>query len=309
MKKLSIIIPAYNNADLTVKAVESVLNQTYKNIEIIVVDDGSTDNTREILQPYSKRIKYIYKKNGGACSARNLGISAANGEYIGFLDCDDIYLPRKAERSVKFLDEHPDYGFVYTAAYYIDENEKILRKFSHYLSRKTGWINKKLLLRNYICSSTAVIRKSSFEKTGVFDESIFTPADWDMWLRLSENYKVGYINEPLTLYRITDSYILKNIELFKNEETVVFNKVFKRNPRLRKSFKNRLISNINFRCAKIYILTGNFTKAKKELVESLTKFKLNPTTILLLIYLIIAPKSLQALMKKKVYYNFGLNKA
>lgn len=91
MKKVSVIIPAYNKADLTVKTVQSVLSQTYVNIEIIVVDDGSTDNTREKLSVYATKIKYFYKNNGGACSARNAGIRLANGRYIAFIDCDDLY--------------------------------------------------------------------------------------------------------------------------------------------------------------------------------------------------------------------------
>ena len=101
MRKVSVIIPAYNKAALTVKTVESVLNQTYKNIEIIVVDDGSTDDTRRFLLPYDKEIKYIYKRNAGVCSARNVGIHLSTGEYIGLLDCDDMYLPQKIELSVE----------------------------------------------------------------------------------------------------------------------------------------------------------------------------------------------------------------
>lgn len=305
MKKISVIIPAYNMAELTVKAVESVLNQTYENIEIIVVDDGSTDNTRQRLISYAKDIKYVYKKNGGACSARNLGISLSTGEYIGFLDCDDTYLPKKVELCVDYLEKHPDFGFVHTAAYYVDRNDTILRTFSHRRSRRIGWIAKKLLPRNYICNSTPLVRRVCFEKTGLFDETIFIPADWDMWLRLAEKYQVGYMNTPLTLYRMSGSYILNNVEKSKQEEKLMLEKAFLRNPQIRSGFKKRLISDVYLRCAIYYLLIGRFQKAKQELGQAIAKSKTNFKAILLLGYFFISRKSLQFLIKKKVYYNFG----
>ena len=306
MNKVSVVIPAYNKAELTVKSVESVLNQTYKNIEIIVIDDGSTDNTRQRLSTYAEKIKYVYKKNGGACSARNLGIRLSTGEYIGLLDCDDSYLPNKIELSVDFLEKHSDFGLVHNAAFFVDEKDTILRTFSHYKSQHIGWIAKRLIARNFICNSTVVVRKSCFEKVGLFDESIFTSADWDMWLRLVEQYKVGYINMPLTLYRISGSYILNHIEQSKREELKVIEKAFHRNPRLKLNFKNKIISNVHIGCAISYLLIGDFNKAKDELISSIRKNKLNATAILLLVYFMVARRSLQFLIKKKVFYNFGL---
>ncbi|MFA7677230.1 MAG: glycosyltransferase [Candidatus Omnitrophota bacterium] len=304
MKKVSVIIPAYNKAELTVETVESVLAQTYGNTEIIVIDDGSTDNTKVKLEPYLDRIKYVYKKNGGACSARNLGISIARGQYIGLLDCDDLYLPEKIELSVNYLEDHPDFGFVHSAAYFIDEKGKILRTFSSGDNR-CSWIGKKLLLKNFICNSTVVAKKSCFEKSGVFDEEIFTPADWDMWLRLAENYKTGYIDKPLTMYRVSSAYILKNTELFKNEERKVLEKAFKRNNKLSRRLKGKIFANAHFRCAQNYILTDQFAKAKKEMFLSFCKNKFNLIFFLIWVYSLIAPKSLKILLEKKIFYNFG----
>ena len=101
MKRVSVVIPAYHKADLTIKTVKSVLNHTYKNIEIIVVDDGSTDDTKDQLQLFGDRIHYIYKQNAGASSARNIGIKQAAGEYIALIDCDDIFYPEKISKSVR----------------------------------------------------------------------------------------------------------------------------------------------------------------------------------------------------------------
>lgn len=307
MKKVSVVIPAYNKAKDTVGVVESVLNQTYKNIEIIVVDDGSSDNTRQLLCDYSDRIRYIYKDNGGACSARNVGIRLASGEYIGLLDCDDLYLPEKIELSVKFLEEHRDFGFVHSAAYFIDENDNILRKFSHRLSRRRrGSMAKDLLFRDFICNSTVVVRKSCFAKVGLFDEEIFTPGDWDMWLRLAENYKAGYIDRPLVSYRVSSSYNFNHVGQVRREELVVLKKSFARNKELSLDFKNKAVSNLYYRCALSYILVGNFQKAKEELSLAIDKNKFNLILRALLVYCILAPKNLQFLVKRKVFNNFGL---
>ena len=306
MKRVSVVIPAYNKANLTVKVVESVLNQTYKDIEIIVVDDGSTDDTRQLICAYGDKIKYVYKKNGGACSARNVGINLASGEYIGLLDCDDLYLPEKIKLSVDFLEKHPDFGFVHSAAYFTDDKDNILRIFSHYKSRRTGWIGKDLLFRDFICNSTVIVRKSCFKKVGFFDESIFTPGDWDMWLRLAENYKAGYIDKPLVSYRVSSGYNLSHIEQMKKEEFKILDKAFLRNLDLNSYDKNKAISNIHYRCFISYLLTGNFSKAKSELISSIQKNKINLILSLLFLFLIFTPKRLQFLVKRKVFYNFGL---
>jgi len=307
MKKVSVVIPAYNNAKATVKTVESVLNQSYKNIEIIVVDDGSTDNTAGLLKTYadSGKIKYVYKDNAGACSTRNVGIGLASGEYIGLLDCDDLYLPEKVELSVKFFDSNPDCGFVHSAAYFIDDNDKILREFSHRLSSMSKSMAKDLLLRDFICNSTVVLRKSCFDKVGLFDEEIFTPGDWDMWLRLAENYKAGYIDKPLVSYRVSSSYNLNHIDQVQKEELMVLKKRFSRNKTIGPQLQNRALSNLYYRCALSYILVGKFEEAKKELFLSIAKNKLNIISIILLVYCVLAPKKLQSLARNKVFHNFG----
>jgi len=246
------------------------------------------------------------KKNGGACSARNLGISLAKGEYIGLLDCDDLYLPEKIELSVRFFEKNPDFGFIHSAAYFIDGNGKVLRKFSHRQSRRMGWIAKNLVFRDFICNSTVVVRKACFEKVGLFDERIFTPGDWDMWLRLAEKYKAGYIDIPLVSYRASGSYILSHIEQMKKEERLVLEKNFKENNHLTISDQNKAVSNIHYRCALSYLLIGDFDKTKEELILSLSKNKLNIKAVISLLYFLISPRSLQSLAKKRIAYNFGL---
>jgi glycosyltransferase involved in cell wall biosynthesis len=195
----SIIIPAYNQADKTIRAVESCLKQTYP-CEIIVIDDGSTDDTYKKLQTI-KGIHYTHQRNQGASVARNVGISWAEGKYIAFLDCDDYYEPDKIERSICFMKAY-NYLACHTSACFINKplireaicsNEEWWHGFWEY-KPKIG----NLLFRNYICNSTVVMDRWVIDHVGLYDESLFIAADWDLWLRIEEKFKIGYLDRPLT---------------------------------------------------------------------------------------------------------------
>jgi len=274
-KKVSVIIPAYNMAELTLLTVKSVLRQTYKNIEIIVVDDGSKDETREVLKEVEEKIRYVYKENGGASSARNLGIINSTGEYIALLDCDDLYLPGKIEKAVEALDNDPKIGFVHTGAYFINSEGYQVKEYSPKKKQREGNIFSKLLLGNYICNSTVVARRQCFEKCGTFDETIFVPADWDMWLRISAQYNAGYIKEPLTIYRIPEGDDRLNYSKeSKIDQLIVLEKVFN-NYEIPVSLQKRLISRIYYRQAIDLMLKGEIIDAKKKLVCAIKKYFLN----------------------------------
>jgi glycosyltransferase involved in cell wall biosynthesis len=268
MSLVSVIIPAYNKSDYTCRTVDSVLAQTYPHIEILVVDDGSTDDTRRRMEAYGGRIRYIYKKNGGACSARNEGIRQAKGEYLAFLDCDDLYLPAKIELSVKYLTEHPEAGFVHTKAYTMDRDDKTVGVYERLASRRDGWIAEGLIMGNFICNSTVVARRRCIDQAGLFDETIFMPADWDMWLRLAEQAPAGYIDEPLTKYRITDNYVFNNLERSQREEVIVIDKYFHRNAQARPS-KNKILSNLHMRFSQCYVLKDDGARVREELKQAL----------------------------------------
>ena len=211
--KCSIIIPAYNQADKTVRAVESCLKQTYP-CEVIVVDDGSTDETIPKIQAI-EGIICILQKNQGCSNARNTGIAIATGKYIAFLDCDDYYELNKIELSIAYLNCYRQCMFVHTNVYVPGLNN-ISGEFETKVWLEPGWVEKKpkignLLFKNYIFNSTPVIRRS-WMMDNLFDESLFIAADWDMWLRLSEtrlwdinkeimiddSRRIGYLDLPLT---------------------------------------------------------------------------------------------------------------
>lgn len=205
MKPLvSVIIPTYNRADLVVEAVRSVLSQTYERIEIIVVDDGSTDSTGEMLSEYEDKIKYIYQERSERSKARNEGVRRAEGDYIAFLDSDDIWLPLKVEKQVQVLNERPDVGLVYTGVQFIDLN-------GHPDDRKLCWdvpvrgeFYEDLMTHNVITGSLSgiMVRQECLDKVGLFDESMNICEDLDLYRRIARYYGFHKIDLPLVKIRI-----------------------------------------------------------------------------------------------------------
>lgn len=297
MKLVSVIITAYNQAPLVIQAIESVLLQTYRPIEIIVVDDGSTDDTKQQLLRFGDAIRYVYKDNGGACSARNTGIHLAQGEYIALLDGDDRYLPRKIEESIKCFEKYPDIGFVHTAAYFVDREDRILRVFSRPESRTIDWIGKKLLFFDFVCNSTVVVRKSCFETVGLYDESIFSAADWDLWMRLAVRYKAGFVNVPLTKYRLVSNYILNHLEEVEAEDRLVLDRALARYPDLGEYAKRKAHSNLSLQLATANLHRDDMGRAKTLFQTSI---KQNPLNIKAWVYafcFFVAPKLFQKQVK------------
>lgn len=172
---ISVIIPTYNRENHICDAINSVLAQSYTNIEIIIVDDGSTDNTQQILQQYANRISYLYKENGGVSSARNLGLKQANGELIAFLDSDDIWINNKLSMQHKLLLEHPN------ADYVMGQLESL---FLTELSRND--IRNSSTPRFTVSSGCALFRRHCFEQVGLFNESLQIYEDMDWFYRAHE---------------------------------------------------------------------------------------------------------------------------
>ena len=202
---VSIIIPTFNTGKYVKEAVDSAVNQTYKNKEIIVVDDGSTDNTREILDFYvrQEKIKYIYQENKGLAGARNTGIKAAKGEFIAFLDSDDIFLPDKIEKQAEFLENHLDCDICYCDIwhFYDDEPNKLMKLDYKYYSGND--VFKNLLKKNFINPLTVVMRRSAVDKYGVFNEIFKRTEDWEYWVRLAwQGVKFCFLPEILAKYRM-----------------------------------------------------------------------------------------------------------
>jgi glycosyltransferase involved in cell wall biosynthesis len=203
---VSVVIPTYNRAHLINRSIQSVLDQTYQDFEIIVVDDASSDNTEEVVTSLdNERISYIrHEKNKGAAAARNTGIKLARGYYIAFQDSDDIWLQEKLEKQMKvFKTESPNIGVVYVGCSRIIGNNTINYFPSSQVSTKEGNIHQQLLDLNFVTTASILAPIEYLEKVGMFDENFPRLQDWDLVIRLSKYYNFKYIDEPLLIQYFT----------------------------------------------------------------------------------------------------------
>lgn len=203
---ISVILPTYNRASELGKSMQSVLDQTYENLELIVVSDGSTDETEQVVKSFADpRLRFLRsEKNGGLAYARNLGIREAKYTLLAFHDDDDLWKPEKLEKQVReLLQSDLSTGFCYCEMSYIMLDGKtvhIVPRREISLVRKRGYLYPELLRRNYIGGPTLLVRKECFDEVGLFDESLAIFEDWDMVLRLSKRYDAAFVAEPLYDY-------------------------------------------------------------------------------------------------------------
>ena len=196
MTKVSVIIPAYNAAKHIQRTLDTVFNQTYRDFEVVVVDDGSTDITVDILKTYGERIRWAVQGHQGQAYAINRAIDMSRGEYLAYCDADDIMSPTKLEVQASYLDAHPDVDFVYTD----------MRITSHRgidIVKKYKPLDPFFLLQLCCVSRITVMhRRCCLDRTGPFDGAITGSDDWDMWIRMSECCRMAYIDQALSEYRL-----------------------------------------------------------------------------------------------------------
>ena len=199
--KVSVVIPTYNHVKYLPYALDSVINQSYSNLEVIVIDDGSTDETAEVMKPYRSKINYFYKANGGTPSALNLGLSVATGKYICWLSADDALMEHKVSKQVALMESDPSLGFSYTSFVVINANgTKQYVVNSVYYPNKQETVTK-LMEGCFINGSSVMMKSSALKIVGNFDEGLSQAHDYDLWLRFFRHYSCGFIDEPLLAYR------------------------------------------------------------------------------------------------------------
>ena len=196
---VSVIIPTYNRGWIIKEAIDSVLAQDHSDCELIVVDDGSTDNTPDILNSYGHDITVVRQPNKGVSAARNRGIGDSSGRLIAFLDSDDLWLPQKLSRQVDFFTIHPDAMINQTQELWIRNGVRVNPKKRHH--KFSGMIFERSLALCLVSPSAVMLRKCLFETAGLFDESLPACEDYDLWLRVSCRYPVYLINTPLIVKR------------------------------------------------------------------------------------------------------------
>lgn len=199
MLKVSVIIPTYNRAHVLREAIDSVLSQKYSDLELLVVDDGSTDHTKEVASSYTSKLAYIYQEHKGVSAARNRGIKQAQGNYLSFLDSDDLWLPDKLSTQMRFMEDHPEIHICYTEEIWIRKGVRVNPMKKH--RKYSGMIFEHCLPLCIVSPSSVLIARSLLEEIGVFDEELKVCEDYDLWLRISARYPIYLLDTPLIIKR------------------------------------------------------------------------------------------------------------
>ena len=238
---MSVLVPAYNAMDFLPETIASVLAQTYRNFELIIVNDGSTDTTEDWVKGLSDpRIKLISQENKGLSGARNTGLLHAKGQYIAFIDADDLWSPTKLEKQVRKLDNSPAVGLVYSWIALIDETGEMQGKLRKNRASGDVWID--LTIHNIVeCGSVALVRRECFDRVGLFDETLpfSCSEDWDMWLRIAAYYPFELIEEPLVYYRCHTNNLSSRWQAMEESFQIVLKKAFDSAPDALQVHKNK----------------------------------------------------------------------
>jgi glycosyltransferase involved in cell wall biosynthesis len=275
--KVSVIIPNYNYEKFIAATVESVLSQTYKNIEIIIVDDGSKDNSLEVLKQFNNKIQVIEQKNAGVSAARNHGVSLSTGEFVAFLDADDIWLPEKLERQIEKIQVDSGIGLVHCSMTLINPKDEPIGEINN---GQEGFVAKEFLRfeRGVVigAGSTSIVRRETFDEIGGFDLRLSTAADWDFCYQVSRTHKIGFVTEPLVLYRMHGTNMHGNIKAMEHDMLLGFEKAFAENSEDLRKIENESYGNLYMTLAGSYYQTKNYAKFLEMAQKSLRK---NPSGI------------------------------
>ncbi len=245
MPKVAVIIPAYNAMTYLPESLESVLQQTFTDFEVLIVNDGSSDNIVQWANSLTdERVKFISQSNQGVSTARNLAISKASGEYITFLDADDLWHRTKLEKQVKFLDNNPTVGLVATWVILTDEQGNLGAEVK--IDFKQGNIRKELIEINAIpCGSIPMVRRNCFDKVGLFDPTLRFGEDWELWARVAADYDFGLIKELLVYYRQHSKNSSKNSQEILPDFDRLIEKMYSSVPKELLPIKNKTYGRMN----------------------------------------------------------------
>jgi glycosyltransferase involved in cell wall biosynthesis len=255
MPTISIIIPAYNAATTILETIASVQQQTFSDFELIVINDGSTDRTLELLQNIKdERLRIFSYENGGLSTARNRGISHANGEFIAFLDADDLWTTDKLELQLAALQQHPEAGVAYSWTYFMDEKEGSRSFHPCEPVFFEGNVYAKLLVGDFIYNgSNTLIRRQAIDAVGEFDPEINPCADWDYWVRLAAQWNFVVVPKHQVFYRRFSGAMSSKVEMMKEASLTAIEKAFRAAPPELQFLKKYCLTNFNLYSANLYI--------------------------------------------------------
>jgi len=283
---VTVIIPIYNRAYLLGRAIQSVLNQSYQDFEIISVDDGSTDNTEEVVRSFKdERIKYIqHKENKGAAAARNTGVMAARSEYIAFQDSDDEWLHEKLEKQIKIFEvSSPEVGVVYTDMWKITANKRMCFHSPNIMPKDKIIYQQALDYGvRYIGIQTVLMKKECFDKVGLFDERLPRYIDLELFIRLSKYFYFYHIKEPLLNYYDTKNGISSNTMALVTARKTILDKYFEDIKKSKRVLSNHYVGIGASLCSNKELKNGRhyFIKAMKVYPFNITSLLAIPLTLL-----------------------------
>lgn len=267
---VSVIIPAYNYARFLPQAIDSVLAQTYAPVEIIVVDDGSQDDSQAVLNAYGTRIRWVSQHNQGVAAARNHGTRLSQGSYLAFLDADDYWLPTKLERQMELYARDPELGLTHCGVGEFDDQQGVLRQRQEGMA---GWVGRELLLleRPVILGggSGLVLPRALFEAVGGFDERLSTSADWDLFHRVAIRQRVGFTPEVLVRYRLHGSNMHGNVAAMEQDVLHSYHKVFATAPHSLRQIRRRCYGNMHLMLAGSYFNTRQYAKCASHVLKGM----------------------------------------
>ncbi len=274
MPTVSVIIPTFNRAHYLKSAIESVLGQTFKDLELIVVDDGSTDETQREVRSYcekDKRVYYISQSNTGVSVARNSGLSRATGKYVAFLDDDDKWLPRKLQIQVNFMETHPEVGLCYTRLRIVYGTNSHGRR-SRAIPENLVTTFEKMLGETFIPSSTVLIRKDDMDKISWFNPRYKTCQDWDLWLRFVQHWRIAALEDDLTMTHKDDHSHLSENPIRSMHQSIEILKNLNILPEYRryKNLRGKNIARINYKLGREHYERKQFLQAAKHFTIALT---------------------------------------
>lgn len=299
MVEISVIIPTYNCGRFIAQAIDSVLAQTFQDFEIIVVDDGSNDDTRKIINRYGEKVKYLYQQQTGVSCARNRGINASTGRFIAFLDADDLWLPTKLEKQMELFHSAENIGMVFTENCLFD-SQGVFKKKTGKRRLMNGNLARNIFLLSGVVTPTVMVKKNILDEIGGFEESLMCAEDDNLWIRIAALYKVRLIDEPLAKIRDHESRLTK-------EKSLIIQSIFQNIEFLCSKYGDEVKNVIEPVVAKKkaslyfdmgyeYFERGNLAKAKKEFRNAWKNNKYNIHIILYLFFSLLPPHILRCLL-------------
>lgn len=270
MSQVSVIIPTYQRGHLIGEAIESVLAQSYREYEIIIVIDGSTDDTASRIGRFGQQIQIIEQSNRGLSAARNVGIAAANGAYIAFLDDDDQWLPHKLEQQMTVFAQNPDVGLVYGDMLFFDEHGERDKSYAAFYPPPLMQVAATLFRSNFIPVPTVVVRRACLDRVGLFDESLTACEDYDLWLRIIEQWPIHGTTDIVARYRMSDDNMQRDKVRMVANELRVREKALARNATLRhlpQVWLDDCYYNLFLHLARLHSKRGNRDEAHATLLR------------------------------------------